>query len=60
MNYKKNLLDAVQHGVKRLKVITGAATRGGRFGVRACKTSVAGPVWTVVWRRGGGGEGKIN
>lgn len=32
---EKNTLDAVQHRVKELKVITGAATRGRRLGVHA-------------------------
>lgn len=32
---EKNTLDAVQHRVKELKVITGAAARGRRLGVHA-------------------------
>lgn len=31
----KNMLDAVQHCVKELKVITGAVTCGGRLSVHA-------------------------
>lgn len=54
---RKKLAGWVQHGVKKPKVITGAATHRSCLGVRACKLQVSQAefgVWCGVVGGGGG------